>query len=116
MAIKAYLYDADGCDREVPLDADVLAGLDDRSLLWIDADDRDDPALACILGLVGVSPSSIRGNDGARPSLDNYGDHFHFRVNAAPQHDETLAEGEQPGAELEADRRHRALGTPGIDF
>src|SRR5688572_26439194 len=97
MGTTAYLYDADGCDREVELNEELLAGLDERSLLWIDSDDREDEALLGVAALIGVSPDCLRGAAGARPpTLDNYGDHFHFRVNAAPQHHENLPDGERP--------------------
>jgi len=116
MATKAYLYDADGRDREVPIDDDILAGLDERSLLWIDCDDREDEALARVAGLIGVSADLFEVHDGTRPTLDNYGGRFHFRVNAAPQHREDLPEGEQPSFELKPDRPNESLSTPSIDF
>ena len=116
MTTKAYLYDADGLDREVPLDEEMLAGLDERSLLWIDSDDREDEALVRIAALMGISPTCFKANGGARPSLDNYGDHFHFRVNAAPQHGESLPEGEQPSVDLKPGPIQDSLTTPSIDF
>jgi magnesium transporter len=116
MATKAYLYDADGQDREVPIEAEMLAGLDDRSLLWIDSDDRGDETLAHVASLIGVSAGYFKAYDGARPTLDNYGDHFHFRVSAAPQHRENLSDGEEPSADLKPDRAPDMLITPSIDF
>ncbi|MEO7178072.1 MAG: hypothetical protein ABIW83_04450 [Allosphingosinicella sp.] len=94
MATHAYLYDADGRDREVTLDEDALAGLDERSLLWIDSDDRSDETLIRLAELIGVSRDYFRAYECTGPTLDNHGTHFHFRVNAAPQHDENLPEGE----------------------
>ena len=39
--IQAFLYNADGHDQEVDLDEQCLAGLDERSLLWVDVNGRD---------------------------------------------------------------------------
>ena len=116
MTTTAYLYDADGCDREVPLESLNLADLDERSLLWIDCDDRGDPNLECIAALIGFSPDCFKANGDRPPSLDNYGDHFHFRVNAAPQHHEDLVGNEQPSADLHPSSSEETLSTPSIDF
>lgn len=116
MSITAYLYDADGCDREVSLDEATIAGLDERSLLWIDCDDRDDETLGRVASLIGVSADYFKANGGRPPALDNYGDHFHFRVNAAPQHHEDMPEGQQPSADLKPNRAEDPMSTPSIDF
>jgi Mg2+ and Co2+ transporter CorA len=116
MTTKAYLYDADGRDREVPLDETMLEGLDDRSLLWIDCDDRNDEALARAATLIGTSLDYFRAGGGTHPTLDNYGDHFHFRVKAAPQHHDDLPDGELPSLDLQPDRAQGSLSTPTIDF
>jgi len=55
MAIRAMLYDADGCDRQVEPSADLLGTLTDRQLLWVDVHggaEDDELASACeALGL-----------------------------------------------------------------
>jgi magnesium transporter len=39
---RAYLYDANGSDREVPFDRSVVEGLRDNELLWVDVGEGDD--------------------------------------------------------------------------
>ncbi|WP_262268747.1 hypothetical protein, partial [Microvirga yunnanensis] len=39
--IQAFLYNADGHDKEVELDQQCLVGLDERTLLWVDVNGRD---------------------------------------------------------------------------
>ena len=116
MTTKAFLYDADGRDREVPVGEDMLVGLDERSLLWIDCDDRHDEALARVAALIDISPACLLGDGEVRPTLDNYGSHFHFRVNAAPQHHEDLPEGDRAAANPKPGADHDNVRTPGIDF
>lgn len=116
MAAKAYLYDADGKDREVALDEIEALDLDDHRLLWVDFDDRDDPALARIAALFDISAERFAGGERATPRLDNYGDHFHFRVNASPQHLDSQPDGELPSSDLAADRSHETFSTPTMDF
>jgi hypothetical protein len=38
--LSAFLYDADGDDREVALDGALVDGLADSDLLWVDVDSR----------------------------------------------------------------------------
>ena len=109
MAVKAYLYDADGHDRELPLDREMLDGLDERSLLWIDCDDRSDPDLPWVVEIVGSSVELFSRGDAHRPSLDNYGDHFHLRVCAAPQH-------HRPQRDDDAGDLQDGVRTPTVDY
>lgn len=59
MTVRARLYDARGQDRDV----DIAAGLpatDDRRLLWIDLDDRDEADLAILEQELGLEPPIVR--------------------------------------------------------
>ena len=87
MALRVYLYDAGGHDREIPLDGDVLAGLDEKSLLWVDLDGRNQEDLNRVGKAINVSAELLSlGDDSSMPALDNYGTFFRFSVDAAPQH------------------------------
>ena len=49
--IRAFLYDADGHDQEVDLNAQCIAELNERSLLWIDVQGRERGEMEQLVGL-----------------------------------------------------------------
>jgi len=116
MAIKAFLYDADGEDREIALGEEMLAGLGEHSLLWIDADDRNAPEIKAVADRLGILREHFVLDERSRPTLNNYGDYFHFRVNAAPQHWDEQPDGAEPSPGNHADRPRESFSTPTIDF
>ena len=60
MTVRARLYDARGDDRDVDI-AELEPGrIDDRSLLWIDADSDDDAHIDGIARAVGLEPQLVR--------------------------------------------------------
>lgn len=42
----AYFYDAEGCDREMPIAEATSAGLDENQLVWFDIEETDEQALS----------------------------------------------------------------------
>ena len=82
----AYLYDAEGHDREVELNADAIAGLNERCLLWLDVDSADADGLEAVARLLRLDPTSIARiqRPHARPRLDNYGSYFQLTVYTEP--------------------------------
>jgi Mg2+ and Co2+ transporter CorA len=96
MGLSVYRYDAHGHDREIALDG-ALAGLDEHSLLWIDLDSRDDHDLQQVGDALQLSRECMLrlAGDGDL-TLDNYGEFFHFAVEAPPQasSDDTNPHGE----------------------
>jgi len=104
MTVRAYLYDAGGRDRETALDDIDLAGLDETHLLWIDIDHRDPADTGRVADFLRIDPDRFRepqaGHEGR---LDNYGDHYRFVVDSAPQHGQAEPNGKaEPGAGSEA--------------
>lgn len=101
----AFLYDAEGADREVELTREAVESLGEQNLLWVDVDlaVRDDlEAVAAVLGLDPGSVARARRSN-IRPRLDNYGSYFQLTVYTEPQHDRSSrrrdAEGKRvPGA------------------
>lgn len=85
MTIRSVLYRADDSDLDdVELGADVLAGLDERQLLWVDIASPQDDELAHVAKLFGLEPAALRLPPHAnRPSLENYGTSFRLCVYAA---------------------------------
>lgn len=82
MTIRAYLYDADGTDREVPFDAQLTQTLTDRQLLWIDLTGQDRGEIEQIGEALKFHRQSVRNllNPIGRPRLDHYGVYFQINV------------------------------------
>ena len=80
--IQAFLYNADGHDQEVEVDEQCLAGLDERSLLWVDVNGRDRDEVDHLTRLFDLTRGSGREllNPQEAPYLDNYGEYFQFDV------------------------------------
>jgi Mg2+ and Co2+ transporter CorA len=80
--IQAFLYNADGHDQEVDLDEQCLVDLDERTLLWVDVDDRDRDEVEQLARLFNLDRGSGREllNPQEVPYIDNYGEYFQFDV------------------------------------
>jgi magnesium transporter len=85
MSIHSVLYRADDADLDdVELDAGVLAGLDERQLLWVDLVAPTDDEVARVASLLELRPAALRlPPHPHRPSLENYGSCFRLCVYAA---------------------------------
>lgn len=108
----AFLYDAEGEDREVELTKEAVDGLDENSLLWVDIDlERGDP-LDAVAGVLGLDPTSLRRirRDEVRPRLDNYGSYFQLTIYAEPLHDRTAHLRDDAG------KRIHGAGARKVDF
>ena len=85
MTIRSVLYRADALDLdEIELDARVLAGLDERQLLWVDLAAPTDDELERVAALFKLRASVLAmPSHHHRPSLENYGESFRLCVYAA---------------------------------
>ena len=84
MDVQAYLYDAEGRDREVPLDEVAVDQLGPDALLWIDIPDRDPASLKRVSTALGVPEEIWTTGPTVRSQLENYRDYFRFSVRTAP--------------------------------
>ncbi|GAA4747809.1 hypothetical protein GCM10023264_12020 [Sphingomonas daechungensis] len=84
MAVQAYLYDADGRDREVALKDVALDDLGPEDLLWIDVQQRDSGTLEEVRSFLGLHPEVWGSADSGRSQLENYRDYVRFSVTTAP--------------------------------
>src|SRR5688572_5667362 len=85
----AFLYDAEGADREVELTPDAVARLDEQSLLWVDVDIEGGDDLDAVAEVLKLDPTSVERMRRAhvRSRLDNYGTYYQLTVYAEPLHD-----------------------------
>jgi Mg2+ and Co2+ transporter CorA len=84
MSIQAYFYDADGRDRQIPLEDVSVDGLISDNLLWIDIQDHDAAEQERICELLGLDTSVWDAWDSSRSQLENYGNYFRFALCTAP--------------------------------
>ena len=87
MAIRAYLYDATGTDREVPLTQQNVAGLHDRQLLWVDVSEFDESELRLLASQLSLQRESLYTllQTGRRPRLDHYTGYSQFNIQTLEQ-------------------------------
>ncbi len=81
MSIVTRLFDADGDDREVELDASTIKRLSDRRLLWVDVSGDDGGEVQTVAKLFDLEPQSLRNllEPIGQPRLDVL--HTYFEVN-----------------------------------
>jgi magnesium transporter len=78
--VRAFLYDATGVDRELPLDDVDLEALDESDLLWIDVSDLGQvPQLAAILGLEPETVAAL-GRTPRVPDASFHTAYFHLAL------------------------------------
>ena len=115
MALQAYLYDADGRDREVALKDVLLDELGPEDLLWIDVRHRDPETLDEVQSFLGLRPDVWATADTERSQLENYRDYFRFSVNSAPS-PETRREAAEKIIPAEDKSDNGASGSVCVDF
>jgi Mg2+ and Co2+ transporter CorA len=80
--IHAFLYDANGIDREIDVASIDLNTLGEDQLLWLDVVGRDERELRNLQSLLGLKPQAV--SDLLRFEtavvLNNYGQYFHCTV------------------------------------
>jgi magnesium transporter len=96
--VHAYLYDADGRDREVTLEDIAVDKLKQDDLLWIDVQNRDPADLAAVTKLLALNQEIWAEGESPRSLLDNYREYFSFSVNTAPTPNEDRNDGSSPQA------------------
>ena len=85
MAVRAYLYDAEGNDQEVELTAERLQAIEPQQLLWVDVDQSDPKAFKDLARLLELDPASLRSLSQTHGSrVQDYGRYTQFAVPAAP--------------------------------
>ena len=85
MNVHAYLYDADGADREVALDDIAVDKLTKEELLWIDVSERDPALLSRISEILQLQPGTWDDHGEDCVQLENFRDYFFCSVGTAPR-------------------------------
>jgi magnesium transporter len=96
MTIRARLYDARGEDRDIDLARDSIGKVDDRRLLWVDLDRRDDADLARLKEVLDLEDRIIDQlrTDGDRARILRFPDRIVIALGALEKRDEALARAE----------------------
>ena len=85
--VKGYLYEAEGHDREVGVDAQVLEELHERKLLWIDVQGRAEDDIHRVAEALKLDRTTV--GDLLKPRhalrLDNYGAYLQFSLFVSPE-------------------------------
>ena len=74
--ISAFLYDADGEDREVTLDTALVERLADADLLWVDVDSAQAGATDRLTSVMPLEGRHLASDVARKPFIDDYGDTF----------------------------------------
>lgn len=84
MTLRARLFDARGTDRDVELTPREAGRVDDRRLLWIDLDARDEADLRRLGESLALDPRIVQHlrSDGQRPRLMRFADQLVLTIGA----------------------------------
>jgi magnesium transporter len=96
MTISARLYDARGEDRDIDLTRDSIGKVDDRRLLWVDLDRRDDADLARLKEVLDLQDRIIDGlrTDGRRSRILRFPDRIVITLGALEKTDSGVGRAE----------------------
>jgi len=82
--ISAFLYDADGDDRDVAPDEGLLDELADEDLLWVDVDSSQRGAVERVTALLPVHLESMSVAAAHKPFIHDFGESFVIGVLPVP--------------------------------
>ncbi len=82
--ISAFLYDADGDDREVAPDKTLVDGLAGDDVLWVHVDSSQEGAVGRVTDLIPVEIESVSEAAENKPFIHDYGESFVLGVLPLP--------------------------------
>ena len=82
MKVIVYLFDADGEDREIELDKNILSNINDKQLLWVNILERDEATLKKVASVLHLENVPLRGvlRVYERPKIYKFADFYHFFI------------------------------------
>ena len=82
MKILVYLFDANGEDRQVELNENILSSINDKQLLWINILERDEAMLESVTKALSLEKVPMRGilRIYERPKIYKFADFYHFFI------------------------------------
>ena len=89
VTIRAYLYDADGRDEEIEIDAVDISKLDENKLLWIDVLKRDADLVRTVADKLKLKnvPIASMVSEPTRPVIENFDSFFRFSIHSIEKPD-----------------------------
>lgn len=90
--LRAYLFDAEGEDREVQLSEELVCGLSESQLLWVDVPGRKAGELERVVPLLGLDQRAVQqlADPSPQPGVESYGETFRVDVQALREHNGRL--------------------------
>lgn len=82
MNVVVYLFDANGEDREVELNENILNNVNDKHLLWVNILERDEATLKYVANTLHLKKVPVRGvlRVYERPKIYKFADFYHFFI------------------------------------
>lgn len=82
MKLIVYLFDADGDDREIELNENVLNDINDKQLLWVNILERDEETLKRVASVLNLEKIPVRGilRVYERPKIYKFAEFYHFYI------------------------------------
>lgn len=90
--LRAYLFDAEGEDREVQLSEALICGLCESQLLWVDVLSRKAGELERVATLLELDQRAVQqlADPSPQPRVESYGETFRVDVQALREHNGRL--------------------------
>ncbi len=82
MKILTTLYDADGSDKEIDLEENILEKLNDKQLLWVNILERDEETVKHVTRKLHLEKVPLKGilRVSERPKIFKFKDYYHFFI------------------------------------
>ena len=113
MTVQIFAYDADGRDKELPLEKLSNSAFGEHKLVWIDAAGENEAGLASVAEKLGIgSEHLVVATSDVENVPQNFGRFVRFSVEAAPLREELVA----AASKAERTATEKSIGTKRIAF
>ena len=91
MKILTYLYDADGSEKEIDLEENILERLNDKQLLWINILEREEETIKHAVEVLHLEKVPMKGilRISERPKIFKFKEFYHFFIISVQMNEES---------------------------
>ena len=91
MKILTYLYDADGSEKEIDLEENILERLNDKQLLWINILEREEETIKHAVEVLHLEKVPMKGilRISERPKIFKFKEFYHFFIISVEMNEES---------------------------